>query len=163
MARKERTWTDKQLEDAKSMYMEYTPTVHIAEATKVPRTTINYYIEKSWKVERAIEASELMGAIAEGRAEAIATLSGTALKIMNRALKGVMKSKETPTLRQALDAGKVLDTIERIAGLDAQKEREEGKSNDDKLNPNQLVKEMQKDPFFKPAKEENDEDSTKLN
>lgn len=158
---KDKKWTDEDLRIAESLYMDYVTPTAIAKETGIPRTTLVYHIQTYWKPKRLEHTTELMQTVSAARREDFSLLTGSALKIMNRALKTVTTRKTPPTLKEALDAAKVLDTIDRITRLDQAAENENSSSND-QVSSKELIKRLQTaDPFFEiEEKESKDEDKS---
>jgi len=151
---KSKQWTDKQLETAESMYMDYLPITEIAKESGVPRTTLYYYIRSSWKLRREVRSKELLSAIAVGKREAFEELTGSALKIMSRALTALVQRPQSPTMKEAIDASKVISEIDRITRLD----KAENNEPTDELDINEV---LSNDPFLTKGKK--DEKNSKLN
>ena len=157
---KDKTWTDEDLAIAESLYMTYITPTEIAKETGIPRTTIVYHAQTYWRPKRELLKTEFMQAVYSGKVEAFTAITKGSMQIMTRALKHMTTRKQPPTLKEALDAAKLLDTIDKIGRLDEEASKEESNSRD-QVNSEQLLQRLkQADPFFDMKKESEDEDET---
>jgi len=112
------------LDQAKKMYMEYTPIKAIAEQLSVPRTSIQYHANNEWELERELQKAELFRTFTSQKKATMTKLSEHSLKIMMRALEAAARSDTPPTLREAQQTALILESIDKILRLDDNKPTE---------------------------------------
>lgn len=157
---KDTSWSDEDLAIAKSLYMDFMTTVEIAKETGIPRTTIQYHVGQYWKQERAMLSTELVREWADANRPEMSKITRTSVKIMDRALTHLSKRREPPTMKEAIDAAKVFETMDKIARLD----KAEGESEVvEQVNSSELIERLKSaDPFFE-NKEGEDDDKKSIN
>lgn len=118
LKKRKRKYSDEELEICRQMYMEFTPLSHIAKEMGIPRATLQNYERTLWKPERDSFSREMLSNMSAARRGSISGISNAAMKVMERALEGLAKSKKPPTVREALDAAKVVAELDKLAKLD---------------------------------------------
>ena len=155
---KEKKWTEAEMMAAKDLYMEFLTTTEIAAKTGIPRTTLQYHISQYWKIERAMASSEIIKEWREANKPNMSKITRNSLKIMDRALQHLSKRPEPPTMKEAIDASKVFDTMDKIARLDKAEGVTEIK---EQLNSSELIERLKSaDPFFEQEGDKNEEETT---
>ena len=110
-----RSMTDEQLHRAKELYMGFESVSEIARILEVNRTTVQYYVRKSWKEERDLLSSEFISSITSSRAADLASIQGSAIKTLKRCLMNIANRAEAPSTREAMDAAKILESMDKLA------------------------------------------------
>lgn len=115
LAQYKRSLSDDTLLRAKQLYMGFESVTEIAKILEVNRTTIQYYVRKAWKEERDVLSSEFISSITSSRAEELASIQGSSLKILKRSLLYLSNRKMPPSTKEALDAVKILESMDKLA------------------------------------------------
>lgn len=111
--------TEKQLEEAKALFMAFTPVVHIAEKLDVNRSTLNNHLRKQkWREERDTFSNELISEIAANKKTQLTKISGLTANVLIKSLEALNKAKKPLTLREARDAAALFETLDKILKLD---------------------------------------------
>lgn len=110
-----RSISDDLLHRAKQLYMGFESVSEIARTLEVNRTTLQYYVRKSWKEERDLLSSEFISSITSSRAEELASIQGSSIKILKRSLMHMANRPEPPSTKEALDAMKILESMDKLA------------------------------------------------
>lgn len=115
---RKRSIPDETLERAKAMYMDFLTVSEIARELNVNRTTIQYYVKEYWKDERNIAASDFLSDMAKGRATELSRIQRSSLAVIRRSLSAIAHRAEPPTTKEALDASKILENMDKLAKAD---------------------------------------------
>lgn len=110
-----RSLTDETLHRAKELYMGFESVSQIARILDVNRTTIQYYVRKSWKDERDLLSSEFISSITSSRASDLVSIQGSAIKTLKKCLLNMANRAEPPSTKEALDAVKILESMDKLA------------------------------------------------
>lgn len=110
-----RSLTDQDLQTAKDLYMGFESVSEIARILNVNRTTLQYYVKKSWKAERDMLSSEFISSITSSRAADLASIQGSAIKTLKRCFLNLANRPEPPSTKEATDAMKILENMDRLA------------------------------------------------
>lgn len=139
------------LEVAKTMYMDHSPITVIAREMSVPRTTIQYYVNSSWKEERDAFSNELIKNMSTSRYSDLAEVYTYAVKALKRCIREVAVRREMISTKEATDIVKILDVLDKLT--------KEGKNPLEELEENAIEVEYgDVDPFYKKEKDKGEKD-----
>jgi len=110
-----RSIPDELLVRAKDLYMGFESVSEIARMLEVNRTTLQYYVRKSWKEERDLLSSEFISSITSSRASDLASIQSSSIKILKKSLLNMANRAEPPSSKEALDAVKILESMDKLA------------------------------------------------
>lgn len=110
-----RTVPDDLLLRAKQLYMGFKPVSEISRELGIKRTTLQYYCSHWWKKERDLISSEFIASITSSRAEELAAIQGSAIQALRRCLADIATRSVPPTTKEALDAAKILESMDKLA------------------------------------------------
>lgn len=117
MGKEVKRYTEKELEEAKSMYMEYQTISEIARQTGITRQTITYHAKK-WKVEREIMRADLLDRVISAKSADFANMTIAAINVMTRALTDLATREQSPSINEAKRATEILEVLDKITRLD---------------------------------------------
>lgn len=106
-----------QLSRARALYFDDNSITGIAKTLQVPRTSIQYYVNKEWKAERRAAASELMRNLADAKKKDIAAIYKNSLTALSKSIEFMAKQPHI-SIQEAKGITSVLDTIDKITRLD---------------------------------------------
>ena len=99
---------------AKGLYMQYRTIADINRETYISRSTINYYIDKSWEKERKAKEELNLAKLNEINAMDLKTIGKNSIVILKRALDNVANGPEPPSIRDAQAVSKIIETIQKL-------------------------------------------------
>lgn len=104
-----------QFEHAKALYFSGTPIAQISTETGIKRTTLQYYVAKSWKSELNLRETELLKNVSHSHSEIIASMTKSAIIAVERAMSHMATRKEPPSTKEAADMMGILEKIQKIS------------------------------------------------
>ena len=110
---------------AKKLYMEYKTIAEVARQTYISRSTINYYIAKSWEKERKAREDLNLARLNDITAMDLKTIGKDSITILKRAINNSATGDEPPSLKDALAVSKIIETIKKLNDEVQKKEEEE--------------------------------------
>lgn len=110
--------SEEELARAKELYMEYIPVVEIARRLKLGRSSLQYYVNKTWRAEREIFSTSLLSEIADNKRAQITQVAATSIDLIIKAL-GDLGKKDTLTAFDANTLCNVYEKLDKILKLDA--------------------------------------------
>lgn len=110
--------TPTQQKEIKQKYLEYLPVAQIAEQYDLPRSSLDYHAKTHWSEERQLLKNELYATFSSNKRVKFIELSTSALQVITRSLDYLAKREVPPTVREAVDAMKILDNLDKIQRLD---------------------------------------------
>jgi hypothetical protein len=134
------------LEEAKKLYMEYSPITVIANQTGLKRTSLQHHV-KTWKQEREICRAELMQQLAEAKRADFASIMLNSTKIIKRAIEDLANREEPPTAREAKNMAEVVEKFDKILRLDSGSPTEIKEERP--MDVSELREKLRLDPFYK--------------
>jgi len=120
-----RKYSDEELEIARQMYMNFDSVSMIARECGMSRGAVQHYERTYWKAEREELSSDLMNAIGAEKRQELGKITKETLKVLGRALEYLGKRKEPPSTKEALDAAKILQVMDKLVGVETKEQEEE--------------------------------------
>lgn len=111
-------YSNNQVDQAKRLYMSFTPVAQIARETDIPRSTLRYYIGQSWKDEREQDSMELITNIVGARKYQLQDISNLTLEVIFNSIRDIRESDKTMNTKAMLDLAKTLEILDRLAYAD---------------------------------------------
>jgi uncharacterized protein (DUF2249 family) len=148
------------LEKMKKDYMNYVPVTVIAETYNVSRSTVLHHANKGWEEQRGLKRSELYRNLADSKQVDFNKITGNTIKVLKRSLAQLADRTEPPTMKEALDASKILDVLDKITRLDEGAPTDIISNHDKPITIVELQKKIAVDPFaveYKPEEEDSNE------
>ena len=142
-----RKFSDEELEIARQMYMNFDSVTLIARECGMSRGAVQHYERTYWKAEREEMSSDLMNAIGAEKRQELGKITKETLKVLGRALEYLGKRKEPPSTKEALDAAKILQVMDKLVGV-----KEEETDEEEYIDVTDM---SSLDPFNNSKKEEN--------
>ena len=115
---KPQKYSSQQVDQAKRLYMAFTPVAQIGRETDIPRSTLRYYIGQSWKGEREQESSELITNIVGARKFQLQDISNLTLEVVFNSIRSIRESDKTVSTKNMLELAKTLEILDRLAYAD---------------------------------------------
>jgi hypothetical protein len=137
----------KLIEQAKERYFNDESVSSIARDLGVNRLTIQNYVNKSWKEEKALMAAELFQELARSKKSQFVKMTQSAIKVLTRALENMANRDEAPTVREAKDVSSVMEALDKITRLDEAKPTEII-ANEKPITVIELKEKLSVDPFL---------------
>ena len=139
---------DKDKEAIKDRYLGGESIIALSEEYDIKRTSLQYYVNKNWKEEKALMEAELFQKFTTTKREAFLKMSDSSIKIIMKALEGISNREEPPTIAEAKKATEILESLDKITRLD------EGKPTDIAeervMTAIEVRQKLGLDPFYKP-------------
>lgn len=109
---------DKDKEAIKDRYLGGESIIALSEEYDIKRTSLQYYVNKNWKEEKALMEAELFQKFTTTKREAFLKMSDSSIKIIMKALEGISNREEPPTIAEAKKATEILESLDKITRLD---------------------------------------------
>ena len=129
-------------------FMNYVPISTLAVRYKVARSSINHHVTRGWEEERNLLRAELYETLSSSKQVDFNNITGNAISILKKSLANLANRKQSPTLKEALDASKILDVLDKITRLDEGNPTDIISNNDKTIEIIDLKKKMVNDPFY---------------
>lgn len=149
--RKISTLTDEEMGTAKEMYMNFVPITKIARHMNIARTSLQYYCNKYWQGERALQKAEAHQQFLDTKRLSFTKMSQGAIDIVSKAITELNERPHPPTMAEAQKATMVLEAIDRITRLDDGNPTEI--SAEKPVSVKELKKKIALDPFAEEVEE----------
>lgn len=135
------------LKKAKDLYMDHTPILKIAAETGIPKSTVDYHVQKIWKAQRELNRTELFQALTDARKTDFMEMTHASMKIIKRSLISLAERPSPPTPTEAKQATYILAELDKMCRLDEGKATSIIKNEDSVITIEDLKKKIQNDPF----------------
>lgn len=106
---------EESLEKAKEMYMQNTPVAAIARHLDLARTSLQYHVDRDWRLERESLHMEEFTDYMSTRQSDVTYVTKNSLSVMKRGLKYLNERSTPPTIDEVLKAGKAIEILAKIA------------------------------------------------
>ncbi len=116
-----RKYTEDQIELARTLYLEYKSPTSISQLTGVDRSTIYYYINRSWEAERSELALESLKNIRDGKDSKMVDIIDSGLDIIRRNLKQLELSKRALNVSELKTITSIMTDVDKVRKLDKKK------------------------------------------
>ena len=137
----------RQLKDMRQSYMEYVPVTVIAEKYNVARSTVMHHVNKGWEEQRGLRRAELYRNLTDSKQVDFNQITTNTITVLKKSLANLASRNDAPTLKEALDASKILDILDKITRLDEGKPTDIIGNNDRPIEIIELKKRIALDPF----------------
>ena len=151
--------SDAKLKKIREDYMNYVPVSVIAERHGVARSTVIHHAGKKWADERGLLKAELYRNLSDSKQVDFNEITNNSITILKRSLAQLSVRSEAPTLKEALDASKILDILDKITRLDEGSPTDIISNHDKPITIVELQKKISIDPFAIEHKEEEEDAS----
>ena len=128
-------------------YFNYMSMNAIAEKYEVSRSTVKHHVDSQWKAEREMRKAELYQQLSDSKQVEFTDITNSTIKVLKRSLQYLAERTEPPTLREAVDASKILDILDKITRLDESKPTEIIGNQERPLTIESVKQKLALDPF----------------
>jgi uncharacterized protein (UPF0147 family) len=116
---------DEVLGKAKLLYFANEPVLKIAKDLNVPRSTLIYYINKDWREEKSLRATQMLESVSSLHLTTIQSMTKNALIAASKAVEHLSKRNEPPTSKEMVDCITVIQKLSEISDrFKSEEERE---------------------------------------
>ena len=110
-------YDDDQIDEAKSLYMEFKTPREISAKTGIKYRTVIYHA-KNWKKDRDLFRYELLKEISENKKAILSSLTSNSLECVDRAIATLKRRENPPTITEARMLTNIIAEIDKILRLD---------------------------------------------
>lgn len=103
---------------AKTKYMSYEPVSKIAQDLNIPRSSIQYHVNTTWKHERELSENEVISEFADQRISVLNKISKHSADIILKSLESLKNREKPPTVIEARAAVTIFESLDKIMRLD---------------------------------------------
>lgn len=114
---KRNSYTDEQLEAAKTLYLGYNTLSSISADTKISRASLLYYIPK-WREERESLKSEIIDALSDSKKNLMYSIAKNGLEILGKSMEALSKSNRVLTAKEMIGITNIIESLDKITKLD---------------------------------------------
>ncbi len=117
------------LDKAKQLYFANKPVLKISRDLNIPRSNLIYYINKEWRDEKSLRATQMLESVSSINLTTIQSMTKYSLIAANRALEHLSKRGEPPTSKEMVDCVTVIQKLSEISDrFKAEEEKEKEQS-----------------------------------
>jgi len=109
---------DYQVEEMRQLYMDFTSVTEIAQRMKLPRSTVQNYVNKGWREARTTFSNELLAEVSANKKVMVTKLAGKSLSLILKAV-GDLEKKESLSAFEANVLANLFEKLDKILKLDA--------------------------------------------